>query len=170
MRIILLITFLLFNAFVQAKDFADWTVDHVTLDDIAFIYTNTSNESDDKLGVMCIAGKDICTPYLSNGLTCEKDGEYPALVQVDGGLLSISMSCLILSDRYLFALPDSHQEYLKTNNKYSIAFGVKDGKFKATYFSLNGSAKAIDFAMDINQRLIDDTSDTKKSDYSTETL
>ncbi len=80
------------------------------------------------------------------------------------------MECLIISDTYLQILPSHHLDYMKTNNKYSIAFGTEGGKFKAAYFSLNGSAKAIDFAISINSKLIDEEGTSEKTKYNSEAL
>lgn len=123
--------------------FGDWKVGTFSYNSALFSYANTTNDSGSTLGVLCVNSKDSCVPYIVNQLSCEKEGKYPALISVDGGIASISMSCLIVENRYLFMLPEAHLEYIVTSNTYGVAFGTDSGKFKAAYFSLNGSAKAV---------------------------
>ena len=73
------------------------------------------------------------------------------------------MECFILDDMYLYLLPKKHLDYIATMNKYGIAYGEQGGKFKAAYFSLNGSAKAIISAKSMLPSIIDDKE--KNSDY-----
>ncbi|MDC2888521.1 hypothetical protein [Psychrosphaera algicola] len=42
-----------------------------------------------------------------------------------------------------FEIPQIYLDYMLTNNKFGAAYGVENGKFKASYFSLAGSTKAI---------------------------
>lgn len=145
----LVLTFILLivPSLSQAKNsiqvFGDWEVDLIYISKVPFSIAVTTNDSDSSLGVICMGKNDGCIPFINNQLSCEEQAKYPALVYVDSGLVSINMECLQLGDLDLFVLPDEHLEYIITNNKYSVAFGVKGGKFRAVYFSLNGSAKAL---------------------------
>lgn len=144
MRIIFLIICMLSsNAFSEEQTFGSWRVDSLEYNGVIISFANTTNESGSTLGVMCTSDSSVCAPYLLNGLTCEEDGSYPALVGVDDGIASIKMSCVHIADNHMFVLPDEHLEYLISMNRYSVAFGVSGGRFKAAYFTLNGSAKAV---------------------------
>lgn len=126
----------------QNKKFNDWEAGSIVFGEVPITFANTTNDSESTLGVICVEKLDNCLPYLINKLSCVKEGRYPALVYVDDGLEAVSMECLQIEDRYLFILPKNHLQYIITKNKYAVAFGV-DGKFKAAYFSLSGSAKAL---------------------------
>ncbi|MEJ1380071.1 MAG: hypothetical protein RPV21_03175 [Candidatus Sedimenticola sp. (ex Thyasira tokunagai)] len=125
------------------QTYGDWEVGSFIYNKTPFSFANTTNDSNSTLGVICMESSDTCMPYVVNRLSCENDGKYPALVSIDGGIASIEMSCLIIEDRYLFLLPDSQLDYILTSNSFGIAFGTNIGKFKAAYFSLAGSAKAV---------------------------
>ena len=72
---------------------------------------------------------------------------------------------------YLFLLPEEHLKYFITDNEYGIAFGLEGGKFKAAYFSLNGSTKAIIEAKRIIKSLSSPIDkERKKSKYRDTTL
>lgn len=155
-----LIIILSFNVYADEKEqiYGDWRAGIISSDSIVFAYANTTNESESTLGILCLNDSVTCVPYLLNGLRCEEGGEYPILVAIDDGVVSVDAGCLHIEDRHLFTLPDDHIEYMATMNRYSVAYGTETGKFIAAYFSLNGSAKA----QIVAKKLIDSAS--KSSD------
>ncbi len=164
------IIILSFNVYAgdQEKTFGDWKIGSFRSDRAVVSYANTTNESGSTLGVLCLSNSDSCTPYIVNGLTCEKDGVYPALVAIDNGVEAIEMGCVHIKDRHLYTLPANHLEFMVTMNRYSVAFGTAGGKFKAAYFSLNGSAKAVIAAkqiIDAAKTLPEDKNKSKNPEY-----
>lgn len=123
------------------KTFGDWGVSVHYEGGVAIAIANTQNDSGSVLGVLCF--NEGCTPYTNFNLSCSEDRVYPALVSTDSGFTPITMNCTQLGGHYLFSLPEDQIEYLLSDNQYGIAFGLANGKFKAAYFSLNGSTKAI---------------------------
>jgi len=140
--LILLVSFTA-NAADGEQYFGDWKVGSWKTEGGVVAYANTTNESQSTLGMLCLSSVGECFPYIVNGLTCQTDGVYPALVSIDDGLTAVDMECVHIEDRHLFALPETHLEYMVASNSYGVAFGTSGGKFKAAYFSLSGSAKAI---------------------------
>lgn len=160
--LVILITFLAssVNAEEQKQVFGDWVVGGYIDAQQGFSYAKTTNESGSTLGILCLSATDSCVPYIINGLTCEEGAKYPALVAIDDGVTTVKMGCVHIQDRHMFTLPVEHAEYMVTKNKYSVAYGTDGGKFRAAYFSLNGSAKAAIAA----KQLIDKEKTTHESD------
>lgn len=142
---ILVAMFILLTSTVYAdkQTYGSWDVDARDFKGGTLSFANTSNDSGSIFGVMCFSTSGECQPILINGLSCDEDVSYPALVGVDDGITSVDMGCVHIEDRYIFTLPVDQLEYVVTMNRYSIAFGVQGGRFKAAYFSLSGSAKAV---------------------------
>lgn len=147
--------------------FGEWKANASVLNKSPIAYANTTNDSGSTLGVICIKDATSCSPYLVNNLSCEEKAKYPALVYIDEGLLSVELECIHIGKRYLYLLPTNHLEAIITDNKYAVAYGIKGGKFKAAYFNLNGSAKALLAAKKLLSSMTkpNDESGNKKSKY-----
>jgi len=163
--IISCILFISGNSVSEEQLFGSWKVNSLVYEGVTISFANTTNGSGSTLGVMCFSDSKECSPYLINGLTCDNDGKYPALVAVDNGLTSVNMECIHIEDRHLYSLPEEHLEYLISMNRYSVAFGVSDGKFKAAYFTLNGSAKAVIAARGIIDSAAEKNTKAKTKNY-----
>ncbi|WP_300463671.1 hypothetical protein [Desulfobacula sp.] len=134
--------------------FGDWTVNIVWFPEFNPLYNifgnnpvaqvETTNKYGYTLGIMCSGeNKGTCVPYVNLSQPCEELEYYNALVYDDSGVNCVSLECIPITPvYYLFLLPEDHMDYILSGNKYGIAYGTKDGLFRAAYFSLNGSTKA----------------------------
>lgn len=141
MRYLILLTLFLHStcfASSQQLTFGAWSI----TDGDGFVLASTWNDSNSSLGIICLENPVNCSPYLVNQLSCQEGSLYPALANTDTGLVAINMECMPIGKTYLFVLPESHINFIVSGNVYSLAFGVDNGKFRAAYFDLSGSAKA----------------------------
>jgi len=118
------------NATEADKYFGDWKVASITKNDSYTIIASTGNDSHSSAGFMCVVNlqekpkEKICVPFILNNLACEIDTTYPALFSTDSGAQGVELSCLIFGEKYFLIPPMNHEEYMITNNKYSVVYGT----------------------------------------------
>lgn len=123
----------------QERIYGDWGV--VTITELDIVMAATVNDDDTSAGAIC--DTDGCYPFVNLRISCEEEVEYPFLISFDVGILYGSTSCTILEDTYLFGFGDDVLEKMMTSSRMGVAYGLEDGTFKATYFSLSGSTKSV---------------------------
>ena len=141
----LIIVFLLAACFTATANdverYDDWKVTESTINGTNFVLATTVNDDGTAAGAFCF--NDACYPFVNTNLSCEKDIKYPVLLNFDDGLVALNLDCVIFGDTYLFELPSNYLDKLVSGNEFGVAYGVQGGKFKASYFSLTGSTKAV---------------------------
>lgn len=129
----------------NSRAFNDWEVRETIINEVPIVLANTVLSDGQSLMAMCFTSK--CFPMVNLNLTCEKDGEYPVMVSSDDGIYPFQASCFILNDEsYFFEFPSGVMDIYARSNSFGIAYGLGSGKFRASYFSLKGSTKAILYA------------------------
>lgn len=148
MRFLIIAFFLFFHsAYSHSSDqfekYGSWEVKSFDLDASLLVLANTANADGSVLGFMCLSSSGDCALYLINGLTCRSEGKYPMLINLGNGIHSESLECSIIEDRHLYLFPDAYTNEVLSSESIGIAYGTASGQFKASYFDLNGSAKAL---------------------------
>lgn len=128
----------------DVREFNDWAVRETKVDEVPIVLASTVLPDGQSLLAMCVTSE--CFPMVNLTISCEEDGEYPVMVSADDGIYPYSASCFIMADRYFFEFPSSVMDIYARSNSFGIAYGLGSGKFKASYFSLKGSTKAILYA------------------------
>lgn len=125
----------------DVRVFDDWQVRDIQVEDVPIVLASTLLSNGQALIAMCLASE--CYPMVNLSLTCEDDGEYPVLVSADDGIYPFTATCFTLGDRFFFEFPAAAMDIYARSNRFGVAYGMAGGKFKASYFSLKGSTKAI---------------------------
>ena len=128
----------------SSREFNDWEVRETIIKGVPIVLAKTVLPDGQSLIAMCFTSD--CFPMVNLTLTCEEDGEYPVMVSADDGIYPFTTSCYILGDRYFFEFPSTVMDIYARSNRFGVAYGLASGKFKASYFSLKGSTKAILYA------------------------
>lgn len=138
------------NLYAANEEYNGWEVGSVMSRGVLISYANTTNDSGSTLGVLCLSTSKACIPYLINGLTCTQEhNNYHALVSVDNRIKPVRMECFHINDQQLLLLPEKHVELMLKNDTYAVSFGTAGGKFRATYFGLEGMGKAVSAAREV---------------------
>lgn len=143
--IVFLFSTIIAYASEKQQTYGHWTVGSYKSNNTAFAYATTRSKTEGTLGIICATNIESCFPYLVNGLSCKENEIYPALVSIDNkGVEAIKMRCVHMAkNKDLYSLPQVHLNYIISSNKYGIAYGTTKGEFRAAYFDLDGSAKAL---------------------------
>jgi hypothetical protein len=120
-----------------------WTTTNIELNDELMAFAKTTNTDGSTLGFLCTSKTAECLPYISIQLGCNADTKYPMLISLPEGIYAELLLCEKLSGSYIYNIPSSYLNSLLEANKVGFAYGTASGKFKASYFSLDGSAKAL---------------------------
>ena len=140
-----MIFFLLASSFTaianDVSSYDDWQITESVTNGINIVLAATVNDDDTSAGALCFNG--ACHPFVRTGLTCKEDTEYPFLLYFDTGLVALDLGCTVMGDIYLHELPSNYLDKLLSDNDFGVAYGIQGGKFKASYFSLSGSTKAL---------------------------
>lgn len=152
----------------NVRYFNDWEVRETQIDEIPIVLASTVLSDGQSLLAMCVTSE--CFPMVNLTLSCEEDGEYPVMVSADDGIYPYKASCFISGDRYFFEFPSSVMDIYARSNSFGIAYGLGNGKFKASYFSLKGSTKAILYARERLSQLeaVQEPKEVEPSGYSEE--
>ena len=128
---------------LDRKEFGDWTATHSVIDGSRFALATTKNETGSALGLTCVDGD--CELFVNPLLECEDGSSYPVLVSNMEGIEATELQCTQWYGRHLYTFPETSVAYsaLLDSNRLGVALGTASGRFKAVYFSLSGSIKAV---------------------------
>lgn len=115
--------------------------------DDEFAYAATMNDSERLLGQFCKYDDGVCTYRVTFGASCEKDSDYPSILNSSLGSHSVNLVCLYNADdgEGVFAISpfEKIDELVKKSDSIGFAVPMDDSKFKVVRFSLSGSTYAI---------------------------
>lgn len=168
----LLVLFLFFLSFAQhcladPEYIKDW---HWELSNEDYSYAGTVNEKDRMLAQVCYYETGSCIYMVSLGITCEKDAEYPSLVNSNLGADHVMLLCAHKFEGeniFVFKDFDKIDGIIKEANRVGFAIPVESGHFKVVRFSLSGSKDAIQMMRLSTQYLIENKSkkEIKSEEY-----
>lgn len=127
----------------EIKTFASWTTTHQVFENSVLAFAKTTNKDGSTLGFLCSSITNECLPYISLKLGCETQKKYPMLISLPEGIYAELLLCEQLSGFYIYNLPSTYTNSLLEANQVGFAYGLATGEFKASYFSLDGSPKAL---------------------------
>lgn len=127
----------------EVKTFGTWTTTYVELEGAVLAFAKTINNDGSTLGFLCSSKSNACLPYISLKLGCVPQSKYPMLISLPEGVYAELLLCEQVSGFYIYNLPSTYTNSLLEANKVGFAYGTGSGEFKASYFSLDGSAKAL---------------------------
>jgi hypothetical protein len=119
-----------------------------TGDQIAGTY---SDDGKSYLAMRCYQSLLKCAIVIQAPTKCDKDAEYPMLVNADDGALQIIGLCIPNEGKYEYLLTpyDKVRDLIyKDAGVIGFAMPLTSGEFRATRFSLTGAKKNLDVIFD----------------------
>lgn len=126
----------------SAQTYGDWMVsesaDHDTFT------AETSNESGQSFGKVCVASSQDCWWALAIDPSCDHGATYPVMANTDTGAYSLTLYCVSVGKDKIMAFQDFNQADQIGRGIGIVGFAVpmKGGAFRVFRFSLNGSSQA----------------------------
>ncbi len=122
----------------------DWSSQF--LDDMGEASTNESGTS--VFGMLCAT--DSCRYYFANGIDCQAGMNYPLMLSMAAGALSVDAICEPMATAngdvmlYWFNESATLNEAFAASPEIGIAFPMSGGEFKLSKFSMKGYEAAIE--------------------------
>jgi hypothetical protein len=154
---IYLVILIIYSASAQAevKTNKDWIWD---LSGDEYAYAATFNEDGRVLGQYCYFDNETCYYLVNLGTNCEKDSEYPSILNSDAGVTEVKLICghKYKSGNVFFIKPfDEVNDLIRKAKTVGFAIAMESGKFKVVRYSLSGSTYAIEMMRAGAEAIID---------------
>lgn len=127
----------------EVLTFGSWTTTSSEFENAIMSFAKTTNKDGSTLGFLCSTSSSDCLPYLALKLGCEPGKTYPMLISLPEGVYAELLLCEFVSGIYIYNFPSQYTNSLVEANNVGFAYGTNNGEFKASYFSLDGSPKAL---------------------------
>jgi hypothetical protein len=98
------------------------------------------------LGQYCYFNDDSCYYLVSLGITCEKNSEYPSILNSDAGVAAVDLICghKYNAENVFFINPfDEVDNIIRKAKTVGFVIAMESEKFKVVRFSLSGSTYAM---------------------------
>jgi hypothetical protein len=135
--------FLINDAYSQERQFGAWTVGRNGNDSV---YAKTTNDSNGKLGLICLKKDVKCYLALVIDSNCEHGKNYLTLMNPDAGNpSSLDLTChKVKNENWYFLDLDKISDSVFDSPRLSFAFALQSGEYKVSRFLMNGSKEAIE--------------------------
>lgn len=141
--LIIVLAILSFSSFGQTIRWLQTSANDNSGDQVAGTF---SNDGKSYLVSRCFKSLNKCAIVISAPTKCEKDAEYPMLINSDDGSYHATGICRFNENKYEYILmPYSNILKMidKDNGNIGFAMPLESGEFRAYRFSLLGAKKAL---------------------------
>ncbi len=131
-------------ALAQERSFKEWVV---SVKDMKKPFAATVNESGAVFGQYCYPESGSCLYIVATASKCEKDANYPVLLNSEAGSAYVELLCGGSSDgqrfEYYFKNFDTINKIALQDGVLGIAFPLDGGQFRVVRFKLDGAKEAM---------------------------